>query len=98
MNLFKKKTENNSPMSVKQETGKSLYQPCYKCPLCGRMLVVGDPREIPYDKLPELLGMVIKNQMFQGNPYLYQVPLHIPCKCNDGSAGLAMFAGFRKIN
>ena len=50
--------------------------------------------EIPYDELPILLGNVIRNQKFAGNPYLYQAPMHIPHKCRDGSVGLAQFAGF----
>lgn len=73
----------------------SKYYPAYKCPLCGSLLQAGDPVEIPYDKLPEYLGVFIRNQQFAGNPYLHQVPMHIPCKCKDGSAGLAFFAGFR---
>lgn len=74
----------------------SKYRAVYKCPLCGRTLLYGEPREVPYEKLPDMLGMVIRNQQFAGNPYLYQAPMQIPCKCPDGSAGLAQFAGFRK--
>lgn len=71
------------------------YYPVYKCPLCGTILRGREPIEIPYDQLPELLGKIIKNQQFAGNPYLYQAPMHVPCKCKDGSAGLAAFAGFK---
>lgn len=70
----------------------------YKCPLCNRILLYGNANEVPYDKLPDLLGMVIKNQQFAGNPYLHQVPMYIPCKCPDGNAGLAAFAGFVQAN
>lgn len=73
----------------------SKYYVTYKCPLCGTLLCYGEPEEIPYDKLPELLAKVIRNQQFAGNPYLYQAPMHIPHRCKDGSAGLATFAGFR---
>lgn len=75
-----------------------LVHPAYKCPLCNRILLYGNPSEVPYDKLPDLLGMVIKNQQFAGNPYLHQVPMHIPCKCPNGNAGLASFAGFMKVD
>ena len=70
------------------------YRAVYKCPLCSRKLLYGNPQEIPQDRLPEVLGLVIKNQLFAGNPALHQVPMHIPCKCPDGNAGLAAFAGF----
>lgn len=72
----------------------SKYRAAYKCPLCGSIFCTGDATEIPYDELPILLGKVIRNQKFAGNPYLYQAPMHIPHKCRDGSAGLAQFAGF----
>ena len=70
------------------------YRAVYKCPLCNRRLLYGNPLDISYDKLPEILGMVIKNQLFAGNPAIHQAPMYIPCKCPDGNAGLAEFAGF----
>ena len=70
------------------------YWAVYKCPLCDKLSRLGDSVEIPYNELPNILGRVIKNQSFIGNPYLYKAPLHIPCKCNDGNVGLAQFAGF----
>ena len=72
------------------------YIATYKCPICGTLLFFGQPAEIPYDKLPELCGKVIRNQMFINNPALYQAPMHIHHKCPDGSCGLAYFAGFKK--
>lgn len=72
------------------------YWAVYKCPLCGKLSRLSDSVEIPYDELPKILGKVIQNQSFINNPYLYQAPMHIPCKCNDGNAGLAQFAGFVK--
>lgn len=72
------------------------YQAAYKCPLCGRLFRWGDPVEIPYNKLPELLAMVIKNQRFVGTQF-YTAPMQLPCNCPDGSAGMAHFAGFRKV-
>lgn len=72
------------------------YYAMYKCQLCGALLRYGEPHEIPYDKLPELLGMVIRRQHLASNPYLNTAPMQVPCKCKDGSAGMAYFAGFKK--
>lgn len=73
-----------------------LVRPVYKCPLCGRLLTNGEPKDIPYDQLPNALAEFVKNQQFAGHPILYVAPMHIPCKCPDGNAGLATFAGFIK--
>ena len=70
------------------------YYVTYKCPLCGTIIRCGNPADVPQDKLPEILGMVVRNQMMQGNPALHQAPMYIPHKCKDGNAGLAVFAGF----
>lgn len=70
------------------------YWAVYKCPLCGKLLKLGDSVEIPYEKLPELLGRIMQNQLFAGNPYLHKAPLYVPCKCDNGNAGLAQFVGF----
>ena len=72
------------------------YHAVYKCPLCGKLLKLGDSVEIPYDELPNILGSIVKNQQFAGNPYLHKAPMYIPCKCDNGNAGLAQFAGFMK--
>ena len=48
--------------------------------------------------LPALLGKVIQHQQLATTPFTRNnVPMHIPCKCPDGSAGLAQFAGFRCV-
>ena len=73
------------------------YAALYKCPLCGRRLQYGEARQVSPEQLPELLGKVIRNQLFAGNPALYQAPMYIPCQCTDGSAGLAAFAGFMRM-
>lgn len=72
------------------------YFTTYKCAMCGCELRYGKPQEIPQDDLPGLLGKIVSNQRFMGNPYLYQAPMYIPHKCNDGSAGMAYFSGFRR--
>lgn len=75
------------------------YLAVYKCPLCGTLMkTTNDPIEIPYDELPKLLGRYVRNQQFAGNPYLYEAPEYLPCKCKDGSAGLAIFAGFKRMD
>ena len=73
-----------------------LVKPAYKCLLCERLFVVGEAQDIPYDKLPDLIGSVVRNQNFAGNPYLYNAPMYIPCPCRDGNAGIAYFAGFMR--
>lgn len=73
------------------------YNAVYKCPLCGTKIVYGESYEIPRDELPNLLGMVVQNQMFMNNPALYVAPMYLPHKCKDGSAGLAQFSGFECV-
>ncbi len=75
----------------------SKYRAIYKCPLCGRSLTTGNPTEIPADGLPDLLGAVVRSQQFASNPYLNVPPMQIPHRCQDGSAGLAQFAGFQIV-
>lgn len=77
---------------------KENYYPVYRCPLCDRILRA-KPVQLYSDKLPEAIGMVEKAAQFSSNPYLagFTVPLHILCKCPDGSAGYAIFAGFKKV-
>lgn len=74
------------------------YWAVYKCPLCGKLLRIGDSVEIPYNELLSILGKVMQNQTFINNPYLYKSPMYIPCKCDNGNAGLAQFAGFMQDN
>lgn len=70
------------------------YHAVYKCPICGKLSTVGDSVEIMYDDLPKILGKIVRNQAFAGNPYLHEVPMYVVCKCEDGNAGLAQFSGF----
>lgn len=73
------------------------YKVAYKCQLCGTVHLMGEAREIPYDKLPELCAKVVQNQAFTGNPYLYEAPMHMVCQCGDGGCGLAYFVGFGRV-
>lgn len=76
----------------------SKYYAAYKCQLCGAVLQYGDAHEVPYNGLPDLLGKVIKNQQFVGNPYLHEAPMQLPHQCKDGSCGMAYFIGFKICN
>lgn len=73
------------------------YKAVYKCPLCGALISDGKTQEVNYNDLPRLLGKVIQNQQFAGNLYLYEALMYLPCKCSNGDAGLAAFAGFVKV-
>lgn len=75
----------------------SLYRAVYKCPICGAVLTSGQPQEVPRSQLPELLGKVVQNQLFAGNPWLHKAQMDVPHQCPDGSAGLARFAGFQIV-
>ena len=75
------------------------YCAVYRCQLCGTIRKLPDEIEISYDELPKVLGKVIQNhQLFSGNPYLHKAPMYVSCKCKDGNAGLALFAGFMQVN
>jgi hypothetical protein len=73
------------------------YVAVYKCQLCGALVQYGEPKEIPYEELPEICGKVIQNQLFAGNPYLYQAPMQVVHKCKDLNCGMAYFAGFNHV-
>lgn len=75
----------------------SKYVAVYKCFLCGKEHRMSNPVELSEEQLPELLGKFVRNQQFAGHPALYQAPQHLPCKCSDGSGGLAYFIGFKKV-
>jgi len=72
------------------------YLAVYKYPLCNGLSQHGEPKEIPYEELPTIIAKVIKNQMFAGNQYLYQAPMHMIHQCKNGNCGVAVFAGFIK--
>ena len=72
------------------------YNAIYKCPLCNTLVRYGEAKEIPTEELPELIAKVVQNQMFAGNPYLYQAPMHVGHPCKNGNVGMACFAGFMK--
>lgn len=73
------------------------YRAIYKCLMCGRMLTVGTPTEVPESRLSEVLIAVVERQKFASNPYLNVPPMQIQHNCQDGSVGLAQFAGFQRM-
>ena len=73
------------------------YRAIYRCPMCLKKFTVGNPVELEENQVPELLCKIVRNQQMMGNPYLYQAPMHIPHRCENGDGGLAQLAGFEKI-
>lgn len=75
-----------------------IVHPIYRCLLCNTSFTAGNPVDVAYEQIPDLLGKVIQNQMFMSNPALYQFPMHLPHKCQDHKGGgLAMFIGFKEV-
>jgi len=74
-----------------------MYDVVYRCLLCDKKIRLGRELDVPESELPVFLGKIIKNQLFAGNTYLHQAPMQIPHRCDDGSAGMAWFAGLVKL-
>lgn len=72
------------------------YVPVYKCPLCNKVTIPPgvSPSEIPYDQLPVLMGKIVQRSQWSGSLASMKFPMEVICKCADGNAGLARFAGF----
>lgn len=73
------------------------YVGVYKCELCEEFEIGEGYVEADQEFAMKMTGDVIRKQIFSGNPYLNQVPLHTIHRCKDGSAGLAIFAGFKRM-
>ena len=67
----------------------------YKCPLCGEIKKVGEIGTATHEEIMGIISTVVKSQQFIGTPYIPTIPMQIPHMCQDGSVGLAYFAGFR---
>lgn len=70
----------------------------YTCRLCGTRIMYGNAVDILYDELPSVIGKFVNNQLFVGNPYIHQVPMHLPHMCKDGNAGLAQLSGLVQVS
>lgn len=85
-NFLNKKIDKSQPKK---------YRAAYRCSLCNKIFYYGQEKEVPYDMLFELCTKVVRNQMFLGNPALYQAPMQLPHECGDGNCGMGYFAGFK---
>lgn len=74
------------------------YFAAYKCQLCGKVVMYGEPAELPDDNAAhQLVQQFIGIQKNQSNPFVKKPPMYVPHRCKDGSAGIAMFSGFAKV-
>lgn len=75
------------------------YKTVYKCQLCGTVLHGGDPINTDQEGALDLVKSVVaNNDLFAGNPFFHQAPMYVAHRCPDGGAGLAQFAGFRRMD
>lgn len=73
------------------------YYAVYQCHMCSTKFRITDKNfEMNDEKMPELLGKVVRNQQFLGS-YLYEAPINIPHHCKNDDYGLARFIGFKKV-
>ena len=74
------------------------YVPVYKCPLCDKITIPSNitPVELDYNQLPELMGKIVQRSQWSGSLASMKFPMEVICKCYDGNAGLARFAGLVK--
>ena len=73
------------------------YYLVYKCFLCGNSQHLSETIQLDNRMLADFLSKFIQRQKFAGHPYLLQVPGHLACMCKNGGAGLAYFAGVKKV-
>lgn len=76
----------------------SRYMALYKCQMCGEMQRL---RETVVGSNEDIEGLLAKTFSFQDNfgtrPDLNQLRERLPHRCKDGSLGVSVFAGFKKI-
>ena len=70
----------------------------YKCNACGKVEIVGSSMDMSKEEMKSFCKDVIKNQAFEGNPYLHQAPKEVLHICDDGSVGIATFAGVLRVD
>lgn len=76
---------------------KGNYIAVYKCQMCGKEFRTSDKTiEMEHNDIPALLASVLKNQRFIGTS-MYQAPLYLPHRCDNGDGGVAQLIGFRKV-
>ena len=74
------------------------YIAMYKCQMCGEMQRLRQEANGQPEDIVELLAKTMYLQDNLGSRSdLVQVQERIPHKCKDGSLGVSLFAGFKKI-
>ena len=74
------------------------YIAMYKCQMCGEMQRLRQEANAQPEDIEALLGKTMYLQDTLGSRSdLVQVQERIPHKCKDGSLGVSIFAGFKKI-
>lgn len=74
------------------------YIAMYKCQMCGEMQRLRQEANCQPEDIEALLGKTMRLQdTFGSRSDLCQVHPRIPHKCKDGSLGVSLFAGFKKI-
>lgn len=64
------------------------YKPTYKCALCGALIDFCGPVKLDSSTLHDLSASILNSKKYMTE--------HMTHKCEDGSTGVAYFAGFRK--
>lgn len=74
------------------------YIAMYKCQMCGEMQRLRQEANGQPEDIEALLDKTMYLQNHLGSRSdLVQVQERIPHKCKDGSLGVSLFAGFKKI-
>lgn len=74
------------------------YIAMYKCQMCGEMQRLRQEANGQPEDIEALLAKTMSFQInFGSRPDLCPVQERIPHKCKDGSLGVSLFAGFKKI-
>lgn len=77
----------------------SEYIALYECKMCGEMQRVRETVEGSRGDIEALLAKTLAFQdHFGTRPDLNQLRARIPHRCVDGSLGVSVFAGFKKIS
>ena len=75
----------------------SQYIALYKCQMCGEMQRLQQSAEGSNDDIEKLLGKIFYYQEHLNQSDLNPVKARIPHRCKDGSLGVSIFAGFKKV-
>ena len=74
------------------------YMALYKCQMCGEMQRLSQTAEGSFEDIEHLTAKILSQHIhFGSRPDLLNIQEKIPHKCRDGSLGISLFAGFKKI-